>query len=75
MTPRKRGPYADANFIGSYAVVDQCGNSGLSNYYLVAAPSDLSMVVLVAVAFESPAEDAIVQQILDSAVWSIGALP
>ncbi len=72
---RERGPYADASFAGSYAVLDQCGSSGLSHYYLVAAPADLSMVILVAVSFESPEEDPVVQLILDSATWTLGLLP
>lgn len=74
-TIRERGPYSDVNFAGSYAVLDQCGTSTLSSYYLVAAPADLSMVVLVAAQFESPEEDEVVQLILDSVVWSMGALP
>ncbi len=72
---RERGPYADASFGGSYAVLDQCGTSGLSHYYLVAAPADLSMVILVAVSFESPEEDPVVQLVLDSATWTLGLLP
>ncbi len=63
---RERGPYADLAFAGSYAVLDFCGDSSLSSYYVVAAPPDLSIVVFVAVQFESPAEDSVAQSILDS---------
>ncbi len=72
---RERGPYSDASFGGSYALLDQCEDSGLSVYFLVAAPFDLSTVVLVGVIFESPTEDVVVQQILDSTTWNFGALP